>query len=102
MKRKIVPISIGIFILCVMAFVQSTRLPFMTRMKDRLENLLYDEILVRSHDGPQSSAPSIVIVDIDEKSIAEIGRWPWPRKHMIDLIKTVQSDGATLIAFDMV
>lgn len=31
--------------------------------------------------------PRIVIIDIDEKSIAEVGRFPWSRNVMADLVK---------------
>ena len=37
----------------------------------------------RSTDGQTYS----VIVDIDEKSLREIGQWPWPRTVLADLFK---------------
>ena len=39
--------------------------------------------------GPQPTSGQVVIIAIDEKSIAKIGRWPWPRNTiaaMIDLL----------------
>ena len=35
---------------------------------------------------PRTLDPRIVIVDIDEKSLAEIGRWPWGRDRLADLV----------------
>ena len=29
--------------------------------------------------------PRIVVVDVDEKSRAELGRWPWPRERLAAL-----------------
>jgi adenylate cyclase len=35
---------------------------------------------------PNRNDDRIVIVDIDEKSLAELGRWPWPRDRVAKLI----------------
>ena len=45
----------------------------------------------------------IVILDIDEKSLAEIGRWPWSRNVMADLTeKLFDHYGLALVGFDVV
>ena len=33
--------------------------------------------------------PRILIVDIDEESLARIGPWPWPRERIADLVETL-------------
>ena len=44
---------------------------------------------------PQTIDERIVIVDIDEKSLAEIGRWPWSRNRLGDLVNELfKWDGA--------
>lgn len=43
----------------------------------------------------------IVVAAIDEKSLAALGRWPWPRSLMADLIRTLSADGAKVIAVDI-
>ncbi|CUS48469.1 MAG: adenylate cyclase [Idiomarinaceae bacterium HL-53] len=50
----------------------------------RLEWLSYDERVVRTLDGTHD--PGIVIVDLDERSLQEIGQWPWPRAYVAQLI----------------
>ena len=49
-------------------------------------------------------APStqVVIVDIDEASLAQYGQWPWSRKVVADLVGRLVDLGASAIAFDMV
>ena len=42
----------------------------------------------------------IRIVDIDEKSLATIGQWPWPRTTVRDLLLALTSKGAAVVAFD--
>ncbi len=45
----------------------------------------------------------IVIVDIDERSLAEHGRWPWPRAVLADLARRLTDDGgAAVVGFDVV
>jgi len=45
----------------------------------------------------------IVIVDIDEKSLGEVGRWPWSRNILAELIERLfERQGAALVAFDVV
>ena len=53
----------------------------------QLESAAYDVRLRMTM--PRGQDDRIVIVDIDEKSLGEEGRWPWPRNrvaHLIDLL----------------
>ena len=50
------------------------RLPFLAQ----LDNILYDTRLNLAM--PRGVDPSVVILDIDEKSLGEVGRWPWSRR----------------------
>lgn len=43
----------------------------------------------------------VALVEIDAKSIAAIGRWPWPRRIHADLITEISRAGASQIAFDV-
>jgi EAL domain-containing protein (putative c-di-GMP-specific phosphodiesterase class I)/CHASE2 domain-containing sensor protein len=44
----------------------------------------------------------IVLVTIDEKSLQEISRWPWPRRHHAELTDALSQAGAHKIFFDLV
>lgn len=44
----------------------------------------------------------IVVVDIDEKSLTEIGPWPWPREKLATLATRLGELGTHLQAFDIV
>jgi adenylate cyclase len=50
---------------------------------------------------PMTRQP-IVIVDIDEASLAAIGQWPWPRTLLADLVVKLFRAGAVAVGFDMV
>src|SRR6202162_636459 len=67
-----------------------------------------EELRVRTFDTFQAIEPRkktakpVVIVDIDEKSLAKFGQWPWPRTRIADLITNLTKLGAVVIAFDIV
>ncbi|OJU16335.1 MAG: adenylate/guanylate cyclase domain-containing protein, partial [Afipia sp. 62-7] len=67
-----------------------------------------EELRVRVFDGYQFLKPRqitqrpVVIIDIDEKSLAKLGQWPWPRTRVADLVKRLTDLGAAAIAFDIV
>jgi CHASE2 domain-containing sensor protein len=46
-------------------------------------------------------AGQVTIAAIDEKSIAKLGRWPWPRTTFATLIERLDDLGARVIAMDV-
>ena len=44
----------------------------------------------------------VVIVDLDDASLAELGQWPWPRTLLATLVERVFEMGADVVAFDVV
>ncbi len=67
----------------------------------RLDAILYDAKVRLTM--PQSVDERIVILDIDEKSLGEIGRWPWGRDRMSQLVaKLFDHYGIALLGLDVV
>jgi adenylate cyclase len=52
--------------------------------------------------GPRPASPDVVIVAVDDASIAAIGRWPWPRALIARLIERLVAADAAIIGFDIV
>ena len=48
------------------------------------------------------TAQPVTIVDIDERSLAEFGQWPWPRTALAALTKRICDAGAVAVGFDIV
>ncbi len=46
--------------------------------------------------------PRVVIVDVDERSVAEIGQWPWRRDSIGELVARLRDLGAAVVALDIV
>jgi len=73
------------------------RIGFVTQ----LDNILYDWRLAMTM--PRARDERIVILDIDEKSLGEIGHWPWSRNVMAELLdRLFEREGVQLVAFDVV
>ncbi|HZY17146.1 MAG TPA: adenylate/guanylate cyclase domain-containing protein [Ramlibacter sp.] len=67
----------------------------------RLDDILYDTRLRATM--PATPDPRIVIVDIDEKSLSEVGRWPWSRNRLADLTDELfDRQQVALLGFDVV
>ena len=67
----------------------------------QLDDIIYDARLRATM--PQTLDERIVIVDIDEKSLAEIGRWPWGRNKLADLTTELfDNQHVALLGFDVV
>jgi len=67
----------------------------------RLDDIIYDARLQATM--PQTLDDRVVIVDIDEKSLAELGRWPWGRNKLADLVNTLfQDQQVAMLGFDVV
>lgn len=47
-------------------------------------------------------AEDVVIVTIDDKSLKELGRWPWPRSIIAKLIDSLTASDIKVIGFDIV
>ena len=52
---------------------------------------------------PRAISPQpVVIVDVDETSLARHGQWPWPRTLIADLVTQLGNFGVVAIGFDVV
>lgn len=70
----------------------------------RLDFLLYDLRFNTALDWhpPERGDQPVVIIDIDEQSLAREGQWPWSRHKLADLVTTLAQYGAVVVAFDVV
>ncbi|HSO20265.1 MAG TPA: CHASE2 domain-containing protein, partial [Desulfosarcina sp.] len=66
---------------------------------DLFELKLYD--LRLEQRGTQPNVAVIALAMIDEKSLDQEGRWPWPRSKIAELVNRLSDDGAKVIAFDI-
>ncbi|HEY8974871.1 MAG TPA: CHASE2 domain-containing protein, partial [Burkholderiaceae bacterium] len=69
----------------------------------RLE-LALDDVRQSTALAPVTQArQDIVIVDVDDASLRELGRWPWPRDRLARLVETLfDQDRAAALGIDLV
>ena len=99
LKRHSVRIGLSLILLFV-ALLQASGAMQMGFV-DRMENLAYDVRL--NLMMPATRDDRIVILDIDEKSLREEGRWPWARNRMAELMnKLFDKYQIAVLGFDVV
>lgn len=89
-------------IILLFIFIDLTDLPFVKNTLDLLELKSLD-FRFRLRNAHHSSSPetNVSIIAIDEKSINEIGRWPWSRATMARLLDLLAQGSPRVIAFDI-
>ena len=99
MKQYLPRYVLGLVILLVLLghSARIYQIPFINHM----DSLIYD-VKVRL-TMPQGVDQRVIILDIDEKSLAEQGRWPWGRDKLATLMnKLFDQYGMKLVGFDVV
>ncbi|MBD3272587.1 MAG: CHASE2 domain-containing protein [Elusimicrobia bacterium] len=98
-RFRLISILIGIFISVIITGL------FAFGVWDTLEHKALDfrfimrgEIPVSGENDPEK----VVIIGIDEPSVEQYGRWPWPRDLHAKLINTLTEAGADVIVFDVI
>ncbi len=63
--------------------------------------LKYFDILQKNNPRVTPGQTYTVIVDIDEKSLKEIGQWPWPRTILAELFEKAGESGMLVLGLDV-
>ncbi len=93
---SISPLKITLFVILLALTFFFLDVPFLRFMELKALDL---RMLSR---GKIPSGGETVIAVIDEKSLAELGRWPWPRTTIAKLVETLKTYGAKAVGFDIV
>jgi len=100
-KQHLGRVVLGLLVLAVF-LVHATRL-YPIPLVTRLDHIIYDARLRFTMPGTVDER--IVILDIDEKSLAtpELGRWPWGRDKVAAIVdKLFDKHGIAALGFDVV
>ena len=99
MKKNAILIGIGL--LLVLVFAGNAANFYRMKFVDQLSDVLYDYQLQLTMPGTVDDR--IVILDIDEKSLKQEGRWPWSRDRLGLLMdKLFDKYGIAVVGFDVV
>ncbi len=100
-KEKFIPISSGLILVFGLGALFYWNPPAIEKSVLFYDNAIY-QLKVRYFYKPIKKNTPIAIVDIDDKSITEIGRWPWSRSTMAKLANNLFERNAAVVAFDMI
>ena len=96
MKRTHVFLAIALAASLVSLFLYRSEFAFFEQVDLRLRDARFR---IR---GPVQPGPEVAVVAIDNRSVKEIGRWPWSREITAQLISNLSGYGAKVVALDMV
>lgn len=86
---------LGMFSILVVALLYYSQNPFLEAFEAKTYDLRF-----KSLRGEVAVAPEIAIIAIDEKSVAELGRFPWTRTQYVKLLERTTRAGAKAVLFD--
>jgi adenylate cyclase len=66
----------------------------------RFDLAVYDRLLAAVPLRPPSDR--VLIVEVDERSLAALGRWPWPRDQVARLLDRLRELGAAAVGLDVI
>ena len=100
LKGSRLPVFLGLLgtILTIMLYTSNNA--NVRGLLDSLDNLVYDLRFGFMLDPPEETEHKIVVVDIDQRSLAAEGRWPWSRYTFGELVQHLVDDGVIVIGFD--
>ncbi|HEY9018680.1 adenylate/guanylate cyclase domain-containing protein [Thiomicrospira sp.] len=73
---------------------------YASHLQEPFELKIKDQMMLWRGELPAD--PAIVVIDIDEKSLKEIGQWPWPRDQVSALLKGLADLEVGMIGMDVV
>lgn len=88
--------KIGVIATLLSLFIYGMGIPFFQTMELKAYDLHFYT------RGKVSHGREVAIVTIDEKSVRSIGRWPWPRTVIADLVEKLDKYGVKVVAFDVI
>lgn len=92
---KAVSLLLAFLSILAVTLLYYTQNPFLEAFEAKTYDLRY-----KSLRGPIAPHPDIAIIAIDDKSIAELGRFPWTRIEYAHLISRLSDAGAKRVLFD--
>jgi adenylate cyclase len=100
-KRHKSAILSGLFISALIVFIQFSQQTDIQQLLARFDGIFYDIRLKASLDERQKTDQQILIIDIDQKSLAAEGRWPWSRIKIAKMVNKLAEHGVAVVAFDV-
>ncbi|GBD26293.1 Adenylate cyclase 2 [bacterium HR30] len=96
-RGRLGPFWIGLFAVAIVGSLRVTGCSQLVLLEERATDL---RLLLGRTQGPPD--PRLVIVAIDDASLREVGRWPWPRSTMAHLLRRIAEAQPKVVGIDIV
>ncbi|WP_029933987.1 CHASE2 domain-containing protein [Thiomicrospira pelophila] len=96
MTRVIIQVVLTLSVLLASLYITL----YAPHLQEPFELKIKDQMMIWRGELPAD--PAIVIIDIDEQSLKEIGQWPWPRDQVSALLKGLADLDVGMIGLDVV
>ena len=100
MNKKFKKFLLYNFVAIVIAIIISITNILYPRLFESFDNIIRDYMFQVRGEIKQSD--NVVIVDIDEKSLKEVGQWPWGRDKVSNILYNLTNAKVGIIGFDIV
>ncbi len=94
-SAKLYPLFVSICIIFIAISAYAIGVPFLKTIEFKTMDLRF------TARGAVAPGPEVVLAVIDEKSISEVGKWPWPRSKTAEIVEKISKAGARVITFDI-
>lgn len=103
-KIRLMSLVVGFFVLVSCLSLYSFDVPVFSEIVNNFEGSLLDaRFLLRGPIGPDEIEKlNVAIVAVDDASVAALGRWPWPRAQIAEVVEAINRAGAKTIGLDIV
>ena len=99
-KKHIKKFFLYFFVALLVAISSVAIYILLPKSLDNIDGTLRDYMFVVRGEKPQSD--QVVILDIDEKSLGNLGQWPWSRNKVAKILENLAQAQVGVIGFDIV
>ena len=88
------PLVAGVAAACVIGLTHLALPTYIPELDHRISDRMFQ------HRGPIRQDPRLIHVNVDDRSVRALGRWPWPRALDAQVIDTLRELGVRAIVID--
>ncbi|MBN2450030.1 MAG: adenylate/guanylate cyclase domain-containing protein [Lentisphaeria bacterium] len=94
--------KVGLAVLAFLCILPLFRARELHRLVESIDSRIHDLMFRIRRRRAVPLTGQVVIVDVNEDSLRELGQWPWPRTVMADVVRAIGKQGPRVIGFDIV
>ena len=95
MKKFLIYFGLGLFVAVISISIYLSAPTSFSVFDKKSRDMLF------VNRGPIETTGQVIIIDIDERSLKEIGQFPWKRNDVATMIQNLSDAGVTAIGFDI-